>query len=241
MIQRFKSTNFLLLFGLAIFALGLLFINTCKRIYVDPNEFTEGFVVYQISYPELDTNHLFQPFLPHKMILQVNGKKVKLETKAGLGLFKTGIIADLRDKEGTSFLKMINVRYQSKFDAQFFQTMVEPNEPELQFIDSSMSYLGEEMAFASLQYPWSQEKDTLIFFKNLYTENLNFHNGLGQTDHVLVDYQQRFQGVLMRFTAIEIQRENVSKQEFKLDADYKELSHLDFQKELRKGLSPLRD
>lgn len=227
--------------GLLFFLLGLLFINTCKRIYLDPNEFTEGKVVYQISYPKLDTNHLFEPFLPHKMILTIKGKKLKLETKTGLGLFQTGFTADLRDKEAISHLKLINVRYKCNMDTEYFKVENEENPYQVVTMDSMSTYLGEAVSFAKVSYPWSDEPSWLMMSSNRYAENINFHNGFFENNKLLLEYEQRFQGVVMHFKAIEFIEESVSKNDFKLDSDYQELSRVAFLDELKKTLSPLAE
>lgn len=241
MSERFNSTKFLLVLGLFIFVAGLLLINTCKRIYLDPNEFAEGIIQYKISYPELDSSHLFHPFLPHSMSIKVKGKRIKVETKAGLGLFQTVLIGDLRKKEGINLLKLINVRYKTTMDEAFYDAENETDKRSMRALDSLANYLGEEVAFAEVRYPWTVKPDTIMFTKHLYADNLNFHNGFSETNRILLHYKQRFQGVLMEFKATEIRETSVSKYEFKIEDDFKEISRLSFLKELNKTMSPLRN
>ena len=241
MSPKLNSTSFLIVFGLGVFLLGMLFINTCKRIYLDPNEFTEGRVIYQITYPELDSAHLFMPFLPHKMIMQVKGKKLKNETKSGLGLFQTGMIANLTKKSAISYMKLINVRYKTSFDEQYFELVNEATNIDPVVIDSSTTDFGEPIKRALVKYPWSETQDTIRFTAATYSPNLNFNIGFGMVDGILLEYEQRLEGVVLHFKAVSIERESVPKSEFKLDPDYRELNRLDFMKEMSKTLSPLRD
>src|SRR5689334_18545168 len=87
--------NWLSVFGLVLFSASF---SGCERSFLH-STVTEGVIEYSLTFPDYDPDGLMAGMLPEKTILTFTEEKQIAELSAGMGVFKTTVMANTPDKK----------------------------------------------------------------------------------------------------------------------------------------------
>lgn len=219
---------------------GVYLIDLVKENFYDDSVLREGVVVYEVSYPEISEDHLLKPFLPTRMELSVRKNKMRFETKAGIGLFQTGYILDNRSRELDAFLKLINVKYASKYNEEaVINSLLQEPAITVDMTGETASMMGLNCKVSTLSFKGLKDQ-RLCYTEDLSIPGLNWHTAYADIPGLLLEYDLFKGGVHMHLKVLEIRRESVPSKAFELGDDYQFIQNKDYDRELAKTFTALK-
>lgn len=196
----------------------------------------QGIITYEVTYPELDSNNVLTKFLPDEMVMTFKGDKYKHEWVAGMGLFKTGYVADRDKGEMDYILKLINVKYHSIFKKD--EGLVKLNEffppHKVKFSKETRIIAGYTCHEAVLEFEDPKlEPQSVWYTKVLPIKDPNWCLPISTVPHLMFEYAITKYGLTMKFTAKEVHEEEITDEAFIIPNDYEEISNNRMQYKLK--------
>lgn len=206
--------------------LGVLFIDGCEEPELG-KILTEGKVEFDVTYPDIDSNNVLIKFMPDEMEMKFKDNIYKHEWVAGLGLFKTGYVADCNQTIMGYILKLINVKYKSTFDKDGI-SILNGNYPEYNFVPSTYTKLiaGYTCHEGIIEFPGKELPDFSVFYTtHLKITNPNWCNPLSKVPGVMLEYQLTKYNLTMKFTATSVIEEQIDINDFKIPSEFEAISN----------------
>ncbi len=226
--------------GVFLLAGGVFSIDLLKEHVMDSNRFDEGIIVYDVTYPDISDNHLLKPFLPRKMELCIKGNAARYETKAGIGLFHTGYVLDNRKEKFSPFLKLINVKYFTSLEKEELDSVL-TEVPGFDIIKEKnpFTFQGYPCITGVIKYDNNLPSSNIVWTKDLYCENLNWHSQYKNIEGILLEYDIFRSGIRMHLKAVKIERIDIPKKTFGFTKDFVRLNKDDFLTEMDQTFAAL--
>jgi GLPGLI family protein len=195
---------------------------------------SEGTIIYEVSYPDLDPDGLLANLLPNTMTLKFKDDKFCSELSAGMGMFKTSFIAKSKDHMLINTLKLANKKIATIMDQDFV------NETNQDFMMSK--YDETEETKTIMNYT---TKKAVVYFNDsdlpkvdvYYTEDIKFNDPnwslpFNQIPGFLLEYEMQRMGIRMKFTTKEIIEEDIDEALFELPKEYELVPYEEIKKEI---------
>lgn len=191
---------------------------------------TEGVIVYDVTYPELDSNNLMLEMLPDEMVLTFKDKKWHLELRTGVGIVEMSVIADGENKKLHNMVKLFSDRYVLSLNHQEALMMTDVLPPfqikPMEGKDTLAGALCDRMlidfgAAKNESYEFAVTNEIALVDPNWCTP---YHEIKG----VLLDYRIENYGMNMRVVAREIIPQEVDDAIFNVDERYEPLTRQEF-------------
>jgi GLPGLI family protein len=214
-------------------------------IFVSNNSFAakkkpfKGKVTYQISYDGGSLPEGAAEMMPKVMTMSVGENKTKTVLFTGMG--KQTVIFDLKEKTKTAFMEIMGKKFGIK------SSLDEIRKEETFQPEATVAFLNETKEIAG--YPCKKLKvtlkdrstgDTTVTFAWFTDElevnpDINFSNAMfSQVKGLLMEYQlDTGQGMIMTFTATEVDKKRVSEKEFESPEGYEMTNKENLMKELQ--------
>lgn len=213
------------------FACVILFLNSCSNPFSD--KLSEGTIHYTIDYPLVPEDNIMLDLMPKKMETSFEDNNYKTDIIAGMGLFKTSIIAKVGQENITHSVKMLN----KKFASTLNHNDIEKINPEL--YGTEFKETGEKKIIAG--YKCKEVivlKDNVEKFKLYYTEEIEIENPnksapFERIPGVLMEYEMVNYDIHMHFIADEVFKKEITKEDLDIGEGYEMVSSDRLSKEMQ--------
>ena len=191
---------------------------------------TEGVIVYDVTYPELDSDNLMLEMLPSEMKMTFKEDKFKSQLKTGAGIVEMTVIANGEQKLLHNMVKLFSDHYVLTLDedaAHKFTNVIPPF--QIKYIDG-VDTIAQAICKRILIDFGAAKNESYIF---AYTDEIalkspNWCIPYNEIEGVLLDYRVENYGMNMRLRATHISSEEVDDAEFIVDDRYQSLSISEF-------------
>lgn len=220
-IEPFSMTNRI---HLLISASALLFLS-CNSSLLQ-SRISEGTIEYALSFPGADPDGLMAGMLPEKTILSFNEDMQAAEVSAGMGLFRTLMLADNEAKQMDYHMSMMGKRIVSHLkprDLELFNS--ESGKATILYtgdIDTIAGYPCKK-ALAIFNH-MDQREIELWFTDRIAMNNPNWFNPFSEVPGVLLRYEVVQNGIRMKLDAVSVTPGKVDEAKFKPKADHEAVS-----------------
>jgi GLPGLI family protein len=220
---------------LALIAALTLFISSCDNI-IFKSGVDEGVIEYDISYPTIAEDNFMLDLMPKSMKTTFVNNNYRSDIVAGMGIFKTSIIAINGNDKLVHSIKMLKTKYASELTDEDFKSFNPAfNKVEVKLSDEVKQIAGYNCKSADI----TVVGDSVWTFKVFYTTEIKIKNANGHTpfkaiDGVLMEYELFSNNILMKFTATEVVQEKVNLSDIELEDDYEMVEPLKLKTEIQK-------
>ena len=211
---------FKLLFSLVLFSVFSLNVSS--------QEAFTGQIIYKLDYEGMQINDAMKAMLPEQMTLTIKGNKSKTELKTGMG--DQISIFDGNSKASVSLINMMGQKIAIKKTLD--EVEIDRNKyPDLKLTlsENTKEIAGYNCRKAQIEVD-ATDFNGLSTFTVFYTEELgnmgiNYSDPLfGQIKGVMLEYEIKTRGMLMKFKAVEVKKSEVSDDTFLIPDGYKEMT-----------------
>ncbi len=187
----------------------------------------QGHIIYDISYPYLDSNDIGLNLLPREMTLTFKGDMYKTESIGGMGLFAAGFVSNNEEKTMDYFMKIISSKYVSRFTEKGVKRFHHDfPRYRLEELDTTRSIAGMNCASTKVIFDNNVVSDYIIWHTNqIKLKNSNWCSPFPMISGVLMEYQVQRQGLVLKMTANSIQSDSISLDQFKVPLDFNIVSN----------------
>ncbi|MCF8308991.1 MAG: hypothetical protein K9I68_08290 [Bacteroidales bacterium] len=188
----------------------------------------EGKVKYDITYPESSISEAQRQQLPSSITLYLKGDKVMTEMITGMFTRKT--IKDVEQKKTTTLLEVMGQKYAiEKSEEEIKKQLEEKGEPEVNITDETKEIAGYTCQKAVVK-PENGDKNNVYFTSEIGSSKMNFDSPTYRKINGLpLDYEMKTDMFTMKLTATEVEKTDVSDDNFKISDDYKKVSEEELQ------------
>lgn len=228
--QLFKESSYLLTM-LAI----ALFFSACDNIAFQ-NGIDEGKIEYDITYPNIPEDNVMLDLMPKNMRTTFVDNNYRSDIIAGMGIFKTSIIASAGEDKLVHSIKMLKTKYASELTSDDFKKFSPKfNQIEVKLNDETKEIAGYHCKAADIKVLG----DSTWTFKVFYTDeikikNSNIHTPFKDINGVLMEYQLLSNNIVMHFTATKVIQEEIDISEVKLEDGYEMVEPMKLKSEIEK-------
>lgn len=198
----------------------LLVIGSCSTFTTD--KIAEGMVEYEISYPKPGESNIAQDLLPKTMKYYFKDDRSLAVISAGMGAFKTYVIAAEKDRKLIQGLWMLTKKYKVDFSPSEMDSMLNAEPPmEIERSNETKKIAGYTCKKVRFHFRDKQ----LGMMDVYYTEDLqqgkpNWYSIYHQLNGTLMEFYLHRYGLHMKMTAKRVESTNVEDQNFELGSDY---------------------
>jgi GLPGLI family protein len=218
-----------------ILVLGVVFVVGCNGSIFHP-KLSEGEIEYDITYPIMDPDNVMADFMPKSMTLKFKDSKFATELTAGMGMFKTNFVSDCKTHKMSHLVKMINKKYSTTYDDSSIDilnnayenfTVVETNETK---IIAGYECKKAWVIFTDVNMPSFE----LFYTSDISIEDPNWSLPFKDIDGVLMEYDMKRNGIIMRLSAVSVSKIDIDDDAFLIPEEYEALSIKHMEIELKK-------
>lgn len=218
---------------LSIFLLPFLLLFSCDQ-GIFKSGLEEGVIEYEVSYPDLEDDHLMMDLLPKKMKSYFANGGYKNEITAGMGLFRSSIIYDGNENQLFHTYKLLNTKMVSELNPE------DIHELNQGFQDLEFEETGTEKVIAGYnckEVKVDVKADSSWSFMLYYTTEIdvpkaNYRNPFEEIDGVLMQYDLLNQDLHMRLKAVKVMDKEVDLKDIRVDEEFEKVSSARLRKEL---------
>lgn len=199
-------------------------------IQMQAKEF-RGVIIYNISYPDSKLDAQAQAMMPKTMKVLIRDKWSRTEMSMGMG--NTTVIFNGEDKTGVTLLDMMGQKYAIKMDEETIEKESSKiPDINVEFTDETKDIAGYSCKKALLKFT-ENGKDkvhTVYYTDELGKGFLNYDNPMFRDiPGVMLEYSAEESGMKMVFTAISVEKKNISEKEFETPDGYKTVTQEELQ------------
>lgn len=225
-------------FKLFIFiVIPILFAGKCEE---GTNELTQGVITYNISYPRPIEDKWMEKLMPSEMEMRFKDNKINTELTFGLGMIKIGYITNTKDRHLHELLKFMRNRNVShRGQKQVNDLLKQIPEHTIKLLPDTKSIAGvlchkAKVKVNSPQEPYAYD---LWYTNEIKIKDPNWCTPFHEIPGVLMEYRVERFNVVMHFTAVSVDYEELNENEFLVPKKYKEISI----EAMEKNLNDLKD
>lgn len=186
--------------------------------------------MYEISYPEIDSNNLMLEMLPDRMEMKFKDNKYRTELKTAAGIIEMAVVADGPNQMMYNLIKIFSDRFvlpRNKKEAIEMTNALPPFQlTKMNEIDTvagavCQKYLLDFGKSENANYTFSATQEIMI-------DNPNWCTPYYEIPGLLLDYRIENYGMNMHLRAVSIIEEEIDDDEFVIDDRYETLNKKEF-------------
>lgn len=198
----------------------------------------EGVITYKIIYPNSKISESQMAMFPKIMTITIKGDRAKSEIQTPMG--PQIEITNYREKSKVGLINMMGQKYAVvETTDQILKEMKDEPTPEVQITGETKTIAGYTCKKAIVMVNDKGTKTTyeVWFNEDFGAENPNFDNPLYKDiNGVLLEFSMITPQFTMVFTAISVEKKNISNKEFEVPADYTVTTKEELQSKLGGGM-----
>ncbi len=205
------------------FILTAVFLLFANNTYAKKKKTFSGTITYKITYPNSDFDSQTKAMLPKLLTYTVKGNKSRTEINTVTG--KTINIVNGDEKTIITLLNFSDKKYAVKTSTEEIKKENSNKPiPIIKYSDETKTIAGYNCKKAEViikDNDSTETKMTVYYSKELGSKLLNFNKPLYKNiNGLLMDFEINNNNMAMKFTAISVKKEKVSKKEFAIPKDY---------------------
>jgi GLPGLI family protein len=211
--------------GSALFIAGALLFCGCGHDLLQ-RKVKEGVIEYALSFPEYDPNGLMANMLPEKTILAFTPEKQAAELSAGMGVFKTHMMANAEAREVDYHLSVMSKKLVSNLQPRDLHQFNAQSEPlTILYTDQVDTIAGYPCRKAVAIYPGlAQPEAELWYTDRIEMKDPNWFGPYSEVPGVLLRYEMVQHGMRMRLDATSVTPGPVDPERFTSKSEYQQVS-----------------
>ncbi len=203
-----------------------MLITSCEGGLFGSESIDEGIIEYEVSYPYFENTSLMTEFMPDLMVMKFKDNQYHNEISVG-GAFSTNLITNCTEKTIEQYVDVFGEKIAIKLDQQGTEQMLDDAFEQLTIIhtnetDSVAGYLCKK-AIAIFD-DVSQPEIVLYYTTDIKLTNPNWCNQFFEIDGVLLRYEIEQHDLRTRFTAISVQKAELTDADFKIEEEYEDVT-----------------
>lgn len=222
---------------LAFACITLLLSGCSEGVLTDA--ITEGIIEYTITFPDYDADGLMSGMLPDKSTLKFKDGKEVNELSAGMGVFKTLIVANTDDKLVDYHLTVLGKRLVSTIRPEEIEDVMKQ--------EGTKNYIYTNEVDTIAGYPCKKvivvfdEVDTkeieIFYTEKIRMKDVNWYNPFKEIPGVMMRYEFDQYDMRMKLEASSVLATEVPESEFDRQSDFEEVQPARIKHELEEVLS----
>ena len=183
---------------------------------------SEGTIEYALSFPGYDPNGLMAGMLPEKTIVTFSEDKQLAEVSAGMGLFRTAMLADQEAKQMDYHMSMMGKRLVSHLKPRDLdQFNSELGRPTILYTGDVDTIAGLPCQKALAVFERMDQPEIELWFTDrIDLKEPNWFNPFAEVKGVLLRYEVVQNGVRMKLDAVSVTPGKVDDSKFQPRTDY---------------------
>lgn len=182
----------------------------------------QGVVTYKITYPSSKFSESQLAMFPKVMTITIKGDKAKSEIQTPMGAQIE--ITNYTDKNRVGLINMMGQKYAiHETTEEIMEEMKDKPVPEVQITGETKTIAGYtcKKAVVTVDERGSKSNYEVWFSEDFGAQNPNFDNPLYKDiNGVLLEFSMVTSQFTMVFTAISVEKMNISNKEFDIPSDY---------------------
>lgn len=192
----------------------------------------EGTITYKITYPGTELDPQMASMLPKVATVQIRDKMIKTTINMGMGMQAT--IYNSESNTSTSLIDMMGQKYAVNTTEEEMKEEMDAFETTVDVTAETKEIAGYKCkkAVVTVKDIKSGSEFTLSswFTNELDIEDMNMINPMFKDiDGTMLQYEVEANGMTMMFTATDVDKGNVSKSEFEVPEDFKQVTKEELQ------------
>lgn len=209
--------------GALFLTLAAMLCNSCNSNLLE-QRVAEGIIEYALSFPDYDPNGLMAGMLPERSTLTFKEDKQVAELSAGMGVFRTFMVADNTEQAMDYHLSLMSkkiVAHMAPSDLELFNPAA--NKPTIIHTNAVDTIAGYPCRKAVAVFDALEQVECELWYTDkIHIANPNWFGPFAEISGVLLRYDVVQYGMRMRLTALSVTPAEVDpakffpKQEFEL-------------------------
>ena len=174
----------------------------------------------------MDKKNFMLDFMPKKMVLKFKDDKYKTSLSAGMGMFRTNFIGNCETHEMSHLVKMVNKKYSAGYNEKSIEifnnayddfTIIETNNTK-----TIAGYKCKKMwvIFTAVSLPNFE----LYYTTDISIKDPNWSLPYTSVDGVLMEYEMKRNGVIMKLTATSVTKTDIEDVVFSVPEEYEDVT-----------------
>jgi len=222
-----KKASFIFLFP--VMTLFLLSLNAQAKDF-------KGVVTYKITIQGDDIPPEMMAFMPKVMTATIKGNMLRNEFSitTPMGAMNQIQIMNGDEKVVYHLMDMMGQKFYYKMTEQDInENMENEPKPDIQYVNETKTIAGYECKKAIITIDQDGKKNSFVIYYSpeLGSASTNFDNAMfNGIDGLLMEFEANENGMIMKFEAIEVKKENVKDELFQVPAEYNETTPEELQR-----------
>ena len=218
----------------------LPFIMSCSNDSGVSGDLSEGEILYQVSYPDIDADGALVMMLPEELKITFKDHKMKTSFKRAAGILKMEVISDAEKYEMINTIEIFGDQYgviiDSAADFRLGHSLGNFNAEQTEEI---VEMAGKSVRKVNLFFEGDSAPKTIYVSDEFGVVDPNWATIYGAIQGMLMEYEIEHYDILMHLKAADIRLKAIEDEEFMVDEDCKFLTQLEFDAFVRDNLKIL--
>ncbi|MBL4754049.1 MAG: hypothetical protein JKY52_10715 [Flavobacteriales bacterium] len=208
---------------ISLLPLLLIFLSGCDTLFHE--DIKEGYIEFEITYPETDAQSIIFNILPTEMILRFKDDRTAGSLSAAMGAFQTEMLAFPETKTVYQLVKIMNDKHALRVDSTEIESLyAELPEMKIHFVDSTKLVAGYKCKKATVTFKDNIKEEFSIWYTDeIDIANSNWCTPFHEISGVLLEYQVRKYNYELKLVATNVVKEEIDESYFDIPKDYVEI------------------
>jgi GLPGLI family protein len=180
---------------------------------------SEGKVVYQITYPDMEMDRDMAAMMPTESVIRFKGPMSRVDMSMGMGI-SSATIMNNKSGEVVSMTDMMGNKTAIRVSAEENRKLSKESEPSVEFTADKKDIAGYPCKKALLKNDKGGEPMEIYYTDKIAARYSNT-NEWSKINGFPLEYTMRQNGITMKMTATEVSPEKINDELFKIPDDYK--------------------
>jgi len=203
------------------YSLLFILLSLAVSMQAIAQKLTEGKVVYEISFPEMELDEQTKSMMPTESVIYFKDNLMRMEMKM-MGM-STIVINNQKDNSATTLMDLMGNKYSIRMSAEEIEK--EKEKMSLPKYETKLSNETKVIAGYKCNKAVASTKDgneiVIYYTKDIIAKNSNFNDQYKNVDGFPMEYQLTQNGMNMKLIAKTVSKEKVDPSMFTIPADYK--------------------
>lgn len=203
--------------------IGLAFVvalSSCGGGGAGAGDTTQGEIIYQVSYPDLDPDGVLVTMLPEELKITFKDKKMKTSFKTAAGILKMDVISDADSYEMINTIEIFGTQYAVRIDSSADYRLGESlGAFEAVTTEEVVHIAGQNVRKVDLFFEGETDAKTIYVSDDFEVVDPNWATIYGAIQGMLMEYEIEHYDILMHLKAAEIRYKEINDSDFQVDED----------------------
>ncbi|MEQ9188834.1 MAG: hypothetical protein RLP15_13960 [Cryomorphaceae bacterium] len=220
----------------------LAMVVSCSGGSRSGGDVSEGEIIYQVSYPEMDPKGSLVMMLPDELKITFKENKMKTSFKTAAGVLRMDVISDADAYEMINTIEIFGDQYAVVIDSSAdYRLGRSLGNFKAEKTEEVVELAGKKVRKVNLYFEGEDDPKTIFVSDEFDVVDPNWATIYGSIQGMLMEYEIEHYDILMHLKAADIRLKEIDDSEFIVDEDCKMMSQEEFDAFVRSNLSILLD